>query len=222
MVKLLKLAEFIDSTPGKTLSEIAAEFNVSKRTAQRWLRSLQDSFPGLMLEESWDMAGAKRFRRAKTTHLSVKTVRKDDVLLLWSLTLAGHVMRGAGFHDDAVALQTLKETLLQNVPRAVRHDIDKQLSALAHAENVANLPACSAHVSGIASKLRLAMLDGRSIVVTLKGGRQVKGMVFGIGRTPQPIVHLSTAAGQFSSQLAEIRDVIGADDLYWSDVAQAA
>ena len=222
MVKILKLANFIDSNRGKTLDEIAGHFSVSKRTAQRWLLQLQAAFPGLQVEEFWDSTGAKRFRCSKKHDTEATITGRTNVLDFWSLTLASEVLHARGLHDDADAILAVKEKMLANAPRAVRQQIDAQIERLAQAEGVALRKINASVPKGIATKLRLAALHGRGAIVTLKSGKQINGDVFKIVLEPIPTVQLRDGTRLARIAIEDIIDVSGSNDLYWAQAFKAA
>lgn len=223
MAKILKVAQFLDCKLGKSLDEAAFHFGVSKRSVQRWIDRIHADFPGLIVEESWDELGTKRFRCIGRSRLGAATFGKRDILALWSLTLAAEMMQENGLHDDADAITDVKAALLDNAPRAVRREIDLLIERLRKSEGVTGDGSQMLQSSrGVANKLRLAMLHEREVQLNLQDGRSISAHIDGVLRNPVACAQLNTGGENVIVPLEHIAEVAGVDDLCCDDFLRAA
>ena len=216
----LSLLAYLDNKPGKTLDEIAARFEKTPRSVQRWIADIKRDLPEIELEESFD-GRVKRIRISKTLQLHAKSFGKQDVLSLYSLRLAIRLLNAMGLHDDCSALEAIEAVLLGATAHATRKLLEKQLRDLAAIEQLPLLPAGAAYQSGIANKLRYVALATRPTKVRLGSGRSVEGTVVAISNGPKVAVCLQNSHGEELVDMADIVDVNGSEDL-WCDYARAA
>lgn len=223
MTKILKVAQFLDCKLGKSLDEAAFHFGVSKRSVQRWIDRIDVDFPGLIVEESWDEVGTKRFRCIGRSRLGGATFGKRDILALWSLTLAAEMMHENGLHDDADAIADVKAALLDNAPRAVRREVDLLITRLRKSEGLTGDGAQMLQSPrGVANKLRLAMLHERTVKLNLRDGRIISAYIDGVVRNPVACARFVAGGRNVVVPLQHIVDVAGVDDLCCDDFLRAA
>ena len=223
MTKILKVAQFLDCKLGKSLDEAAFHFGVSKRSIQRWIDRIDADFPGLIVEESWDEGGTKRFRCIGRSRLGGATFGKRDILALWSLTLAADLMHENGLHDDADAIADITASLLGNAPRAVRKEIEFLIARLRKSERLTGdrLQMCQCP-KGVANKLRIAMLHERAVNLNLRDGRSVSAYIDGVLRSPAACAQVKMGGKNVNIPLEHIVEVVGVEDLCCDDFLLAA
>ena len=223
MTKILKVAQFLDCKLGKSLDEAAFHFGVSKRSIQRWIDRIDADFPGLIVEESWDEVGTKRFRCIGRSRLGGATFGKRDILALWSLTLAADLVRGNGLHGDADAIADITASLLGNAPRAVRKEIEFLIARLRKSERLTGdrlqMFQCP---KGVANKLRIAMLHERAVNLNLRDGRSVSAYIDGVLRAPAACAQVKMGGKNVNIPLEHIVEVVGVEDLCCDDFLLAA
>lgn len=222
MTKILKLATFLDTPKGRTLQESAEHFGVAKRSVQRWLDRIEAEYQGLKVEHLYDETLQKRFRCSTSSKLFPVKVQKRDILAIWSLSLAASVMRSAGLTDDADAILAMQALALKDLPRSHRMEIDKRIAVLASGEKMPVVQSSNCALKGVSSKLRLAIVHGRTVTVNLRDQVRVSGSVKAILHDPTLSVMLETGLGDIIVPLGHIRDVAGVDDLFQSDFLIAA
>ena len=223
MSNLLILAEFLNCKHGHTLDESAAHFGTSRRTIQRWIARLDVNYPGLKIDEFWDDIGAKRFRCADRSGFAGKlSLGKRDILSLWSLVLAAEIMRERGLCDDADALDNLRGLLLANAPHAHYKEIERQLQSLRLSEGTQAPQAENNASRGLLRKLRLAILSDRKVIVTIKGGGNVEGVVSGLKHYPLVCARLFTDGGEVVVPIEQMASLAGVDDVLHSEFLIAA
>jgi hypothetical protein len=212
-MNILKVAEYLDCPQGRSLDEGAGFFGVSKRSLQRWIERISTDYPGLDIKICWDDAGTKRFRCIGRSKIETGVIGKRDIMMVWSVTLASHLMRQRGLHDDADALVNLQEALLEKTPRATRIFISQQIERLSQSEGLSNQPAPNRGGNKIAIQLRLAMLDNRRVRLELKDGRYVEGYVKGVIHDLEVCVTLVCEGREIIVALQNLASTWGLDDL---------
>ena len=221
MTRILKLATFLDTQNGRSLQEAADHFGKSKRSIQRDIQRIELDYQGLKVEHLWGEDFQKRFRCAAGSKLSAK-VKKRDVLAIWSLSLAAQVLSSYGMQDDADAILSVQALLLENAPHAERTEFKKRLAILAGGEKVANADRKAVAIQGVVTKLRLAMIHGRSIKLHLKDQTLVEGAVSAIRHSVEMNVTLEGARGSVVIPIGMVSEVSGVDDLLHADYLMAA
>lgn len=221
MTRILKLATYLDIQNGRSLQEAADHFGKTKRSIQRDIQRIELDYQGLKVEHLWGEDFQKRFRCVAGSKLSAK-VKKRDVLAIWSMSLAAQLLGSCGMQDDADAILSVQALLLDNAPHAERAEIKKRLAILAGGEKVANLDHKAVAMKGVVTKLRLAMIHGRSIKVNLKDQALVEGSVSAISHSVEMNVTLAGARGNVVIPIRRITEVSGVDDLLHTDYMLAA
>jgi len=216
----LSILAYLDNKPGKTIDEIAARFEKTPRSVQRWISDIKRDLPEIELNESFD-GRVKRIRIAKPLQLHAKSFGRNDVLCLYSLRLAIRLMDALGLHDDCAALESIEGLLLGNTARATRKLLEQQVRDIAAIEQLPLLPAGAAYQSGVANKLRYVALAERLVKVRLSSGRSTEGTVVNIANGPKAAVRLQSSHGEELVDIADIVEVSGTEDM-WCDYARAA
>jgi hypothetical protein len=224
MSKTLKMHDYLNCSYGRSLNEAAEEFGCCHKTVQRRIKRIPVEYPGVEIEHLWDDEGTKRFRAYEASaFISRRSFGKKDILSLWSLMLAVDLLRNRGLHDDAQALDRLAASLIQNAPLAHRTEINGQLELLRVSENIQTADAGNRPAVGIASKLRLAVLQKRQVTVTTANGGQWSGRVAGLNLADEIGARLKAEDGaEIDVPIAEIKAVVGVDDLIHAALARAA
>ena len=220
-LNFLNVLAYLESKPGKTLDEIAAHFEASPRTVQRWIADIKRDLPKIELHEMLENSGRKRIRIAKPLRLQAKSIGRHDMLTLHSLRLAIRLLNALGFHDDRLALEAIEELLLKSTPCSTRKLLDQQLGGLAEIEQLPLLAVGRFCQTGIAATLRYIAVTERLAEVRLGCGRLIEGQVIGIIHGANAAVRLKTAQGEEQVDLADIAEVGGGEDM-WCDYARAA
>lgn len=216
MTRILKLATFLDTQNGRSLKEAADHFGKTKRSIQRDIQRIEVDYQGLKVEHLWGEDFQKHFRCAAGTKLSAK-VKKRDVLAIWSMSVAAQVLGAHGMQDDANAILSVQALLLENAPHAERVEIKKRLAILAGGEKVEKADRKAVAMCGVVTKLRLAMMHGRSIQLRLKDQTVVEGAVNAIYHSPEMNVTLAGMGGSVVILSRLITEVLGVDDLLQKD-----
>lgn len=222
MTKILKLVAFLDTPRGRTLQEVAEHFGVATRSVQRWIARIEPSYQGLTVEHLWDETTQKRFRCSSPSKLLSVTLHKRDVLAIWSMTLAAQVLRSSGLTDDADAIAAVQALALKDVPRGQRLEIEKRIAVLASGEKVPPAQSRDVAAKGVPNALRLAMIHGRTVTLTLRNDKTVVGRVKAILHASKIAVTLETGRGEVILPLSQILDAAGVEDLFQVDFLNAA
>ena len=111
--QLLDLATMVSARKqGVTLDEVCEKFEISLRTAQRMLHTLESRFPEVDTVSGDD--GRKRWRMPGGTVRDLVHITADE---LASLDLGvAHLKRG-GLHVEAKAVEALREKIIAMIPR---------------------------------------------------------------------------------------------------------
>lgn len=120
---------------GVTLDDVMMRFEVSKRTAQRMLRTLERVFPETVVEK--DGEGRKRWRLPSGALRDLLTLSADE---LAALELGAEALERSGLTVEAEHLVRLREKVLALVPRAQRVRLETDLEALLEAQGLAARP----------------------------------------------------------------------------------
>lgn len=216
----LSILAYLDNKSGKTIGEIAARFEKTPRSVQRWISDIKRDLPEIELDESFD-GRVKRICIAKPLKLHAKSFGRSDVLHLYSLRLAIRLLDALGLHDDCAALEAIEDLLLENTARATRKLLEQQVRDIAAIEQLPLLPTGAAYQSGVANQLRYVALAKRLAKVRLGSGRSIEGTVVNIANGPNAAVRLQSSHGEELVDMVDIANVNGAEDL-WCDYARAA
>ncbi len=139
-VDLLRLARLASGHVGITLSDIEAEFNVVRRTAQRMTDALAQVFPDT--EDYVDSGGRKRWRVPRRRVAEFFAPTPDEVA---TLELACASLEHQGLPTEAGRLRSLRETIKILTPdkRHARLEADEEalLEAMGHAARPGPRPA---------------------------------------------------------------------------------
>ena len=112
--QLLALATLVAARhAGITLDDAIERFDVSKRTAQRMLRTLEAQFPDT--DVSIDGEGRKRWRLPSGALRDLMSLFPEE---LAALDLAIETLKRSGVTVEAEHLQNLREKILALVPRS--------------------------------------------------------------------------------------------------------
>lgn len=157
---------------GLTLDEIAAEFSVSRRTAERMRDAVEAVFGPLEIAEP-----RGRRLRWKLGSTSLRSLLRISPVELAELESAAKRLDRAGLGEQAASLRSLFEKL-----RAVRRgvptrDLDEDLEAIMRAEGLAMRPGPRPNLKpGLLSLLRDAIRERRVVefeyLPQSKGGRR--------------------------------------------------
>jgi predicted DNA-binding transcriptional regulator YafY len=120
---------------GITLDDVIERYEVSKRTAQRMLRTLKMQFPDL--QGSIDNEGRKRWRLPPAILRDLMTLTSDE---LTALDLAIETLDQSSLSVEAGALSKLREKVLALVPRAKALRLETDHEALLEAQGLAMRP----------------------------------------------------------------------------------
>lgn len=114
---------------GLSLDEIASQFGVSHRTAQRMTDALEDAFDGVVVED-----GADRRRRWRIEDRLLERLNPRQEPAIEALEIAVRAAREQGRLRHSQALSDLRDGLLAHLPRreALRSEADAEavLSAM--------------------------------------------------------------------------------------------
>ena len=160
-MKLMRLAVALSGTrEGVTLDEIAAEHEVSHRTAERMVAALRDTFPQI---ES--IPGDGRSLRWRLPQNAIRGVLAPDAIELHELEVAAQRLRSEGAADGRA--QAL-ESLAAKVRAALRPDLlrktETDTAALMEAEGTAIRPGPRPHVAEtILKAVRDALLKSHRV-----------------------------------------------------------
>jgi predicted DNA-binding transcriptional regulator YafY len=120
---------------GVALSDVMGHFRISRRSAQRMLRKLEQVFRET--ETFHDDGGRKRWRLSAGALRDLVTVLPDEVA---ALSLATEAMRRSGLEVEAESLLGLQEKVLALMPRSRLALIEPDLEALMLAQGLAARP----------------------------------------------------------------------------------
>jgi predicted DNA-binding transcriptional regulator YafY len=120
---------------GVTIDDVKRHFGISKRTAQRMLRVLEQQFPDTVVANDSD--GRRRWRLPGGALRDLMTLSADE---LAALGLAAETMKRSGLTVEAESLNWLREKILALVPRSRVARIETDLEALLVAQGLAARP----------------------------------------------------------------------------------
>lgn len=159
LVDIVRLAIRLQGAGGLTLDEIAAEFGVSRRTAERMRDAVEQAFGPLEYEDADD--GRRRWKLRSNALRDLIGVSADELVELE--TAAAEVER-AGFHERADLLRDLAWKLRALAGEAERRRIEPDLEALTMAEGLAMRPGPRPRIEpGLLMTLREAIKAGRTV-----------------------------------------------------------
>lgn len=120
---------------GVTIDDVIDRFSVSKRTAQRMLRTLETRFPDTAA--ALDDDGRKRWRLPSAPLRDLATLSAEE---LAALDLAVETLKRSGLMVEAEDLLALREKVLALVPRAKVARLETDHEALLEAQGLAARP----------------------------------------------------------------------------------
>jgi len=132
---LINLATLASRFMGVTIDDVLEKYGVSKRTAQRMLHTLEDTFPNTVT--SYDEEGRKRWRLKSDLLRELLTILPEE---LAALDLAREALAKAGQGADAARLQDLRDKILALIPRHRAARIETDYDALLEAQGLAARP----------------------------------------------------------------------------------
>lgn len=156
---ILRLAIRLQGAGGLTLDDIKAEFEVSRRTAERMRDAVEHAFGALEYEETDD--GRRCWRLRSKALRDLVRISADELIELE--TAAAEVGR-AGLHERAILLRDLAVKLRALAREADRRRIEPDLEALTMAEGLAMRPGPRPRIEpGLLMTLREAIKAGRMV-----------------------------------------------------------
>ena len=162
---LLDLArDMQNSHQGISLTQIMAEYQVSRRTAERMRDSVLRIYPDFI--EDRDRDGLKRWRI-----LSVPLQFEDPVQSheLAALATAVELLRQEGREDQAHRLETLEAKIRNATPRTTLNRIEPDYELLTQSESFACRPGPHPEVSAeVLETLRTAILSYRQVGISYR------------------------------------------------------
>jgi AraC-like DNA-binding protein len=216
------LLVFLDAAYGKSLLDIAGVFGVSIRTVQRRLNELRERLPGVEVRESVH-DGIKRFRCIRAT-TSAAGLRFRGIMELHQVRMAARVLLACGLVDNARELDALAESMMRNMPRAMREQCERRLQKLASFEAIEKVATMPVAPAGVADALRLALVAERKIILLLSHGESIRGQVKGINYSLDGCAAVSIeleVGGSCRISLREVDRVCGVEDLSFEDLRAA-
>lgn len=176
-MNLVSLSDFLETEAGhgRTLDDIATHFEVTVRTAQRWVKALSLSVNSPLREE-W--LGRKRaYRVVHHTAFERRGFPRAQTLSVAELRLNAKVLEVLGCHVQAKRLAAHVEDLMTGLARAHRTNIEQAVERLLNCLDIK-------HVIGIdpipwnktVETLHLAILSERAIAVSASG-QSLRGRV---------------------------------------------
>jgi predicted DNA-binding transcriptional regulator YafY len=134
--QLIELATMVAARhSGVTLDDVVERFEVSGRTAQRYLHALEVQFPDT--HTSIDDVGRKRWRLPSAPLRDLMTLSAEE---LAALDLAVETLRHNGLGVEADDLLALREKMLALVPRAKAARLETDHEVLLEAQGLAARP----------------------------------------------------------------------------------
>jgi predicted DNA-binding transcriptional regulator YafY len=162
---LLGLArDMQNSHRGISLAEIMAEYEVSRRTAERMRDSVLRIYPDVV--EDRDRDGLKRWKI-----LSVPLRFEDPIQSgeLAALATAVELLRQEGREDQALRLEALEAKIRSATPRATLNRIEPDYELLTQSESFACRPGPHPEVSAeVLGSLRTAILSYRQVGIAYR------------------------------------------------------
>jgi len=120
---------------GLTLDEIASEFGVSRRTAERWRDAIERTFP--QFEQANPGERPKRWRLPSGTLSRVIAFRPEEITGLQS---AADLLRRENLDEQAATIDDVTAKLKSLIPERDSARIEPDLEALLEAEGLAMRP----------------------------------------------------------------------------------
>ena len=134
--QLIELATLSASRrAGITLSDVIERFAMSERTAQRWMRDLEDSFPDTRTH--FDDEGRKRWRVPTAALRDLMTLTPDE---LAAMDLGVLALERSGQAVEAQALTGLRDKIMALVPRDKAARLETDHEALLEAQGFVARP----------------------------------------------------------------------------------
>ena len=157
---IVKLAIRLQGTAeGLTLDDIAAEFSVSRRTAERMRDAVEAVFGPLLVVENGD----KRLHW-KLDSYDIRKVARITPLELIELESAANGLDRDGLTERAAILRELSEKLLALRKTVTSRELDSDLQLLMQAEGLAMRPGPKPRLEpGLLSLLRDAIRNQREV-----------------------------------------------------------
>ena len=149
--QLLDLATMVSARKqGVTLNEVCDKFEISLRTAQRMLHTLESRFPEVDTVSGDD--GRKRWRMPGGTVRDLVHITADE---LASLDLGvAHLKRG-GLHVEAKAVEALREKIIAMIPRQRIARLETDYDAILEAQGFVAR-------SGVCGTCKVKILSGQT------------------------------------------------------------
>ncbi len=168
-IELLRLADLAASRHlGVTLGEIAAEFEVSERTAQRMVHALTEAFPHAVTARD----GEDRKRRWSIRDVPAARLRLGGADELEALELGTAALAERGDLRQSRALAGLKARLLAALPPVAARAAETDADALLEAHGVAARPGPYVEADPELSDRLAAALRGPFRMVFTYGGER--------------------------------------------------
>jgi predicted DNA-binding transcriptional regulator YafY len=168
---LLRLADFAAARHrGVTLREIAEEFEVSHRTAQRMTSALSEAFPNsVTVEDDLD-----RQRRWILRETPLARMRLQGDVELEALDVAIARLRDSGDTRQAQALSGLRDRLLAALPAQEARRIEAEAEAILEAYGMAARPGPVVRVApGVTEAVTAAIRGPFRMLMTYGGSRRL-------------------------------------------------
>lgn len=212
---LLRLVEFLQCSQGRTFAEIGEKFCVSIRSVQRRLNAIAIELPGIEISEKMD-GRCKRLRCEPPVTFPQATLKATEILLLRRLHIAAQALRDIGMADDANGIEDFVQSLMRDMPQAVRQRCDRDLKRLADHEHLASATPKVVAKNGVMERVRLAMLTDRSVIIRRRTGGEVHGKPIQMshGLSGSAILRVQSRQHEIQDiQLEDITEVKGVDDV---------
>jgi predicted DNA-binding transcriptional regulator YafY len=168
---LLKLAGMSASRHGGvTVKEVAEEFSVNERTAQRMIAALKDTFPSI--SHQTDSERRRRWKLRDTSMLGMQGLyHRELVALEASITRAER--EGADMEVDA--LQSLRDRLVATLPSPQARSMEVDAEAILEAKGYACRPGPKVKTSLNVLNIVSAALRGPfQLIIHYQGARDAK------------------------------------------------
>ena len=138
-IQLLRVADLATSRfDGVSLDEVAAEFDVSHRTAQRMMQAFESVFPAAEFTDGADDRRRRwRLPKPDMRWLHAQSVRDSE---LAALDLAIQRARQDGMDDQARSLEAFRDRALSMMPKSMVLRAGADAEALLEAQGYAFRP----------------------------------------------------------------------------------
>ena len=208
-IDLQKLVDFLISPHGggKSIIEIADEFECAKRTVERRLVDVRREFQNVQLDVTLSNSGCNLYRCVRTVAFEQDYVRQDQIVFVGYLLLASRAMGAFGISDGANALETYANHLMRQMPRQTLSTCKQALDRLTKRHRLEGGYRYNDSNAGVVERLLLAILAERTVTVYLRDGSCVSGLLEDVEhRTDRPPLLL--LRGNHVEQTVKLSDVV--------------